>query len=283
MLGHCSYHFAVRQAGISAGQACGNYLNPLLTHIGTTVTTDWLEGSEIRWKGEWKGRAYEDKGTILAIVPFRRLVYTHFSPLSGQPDVLDSYHTVTIALVPDGQRTEVTLTQDNNSTDETAFKDDLLNIARTTLSSKLLTYEKELFAKLAVDAVMRIKENGDLDLIQIIKKPGGTLKDSYLDEGFILEKQISIGCPRRVENARILLANTPMDYDKIKMIPKCLDTESKTIQTIGAPDDLWDKPADELLNKWPDSISSIGICQLVFNFVLLCQAVSWLYSLRTDL
>lgn len=105
----------------------------------------------------------------------------------------------------------------DNSQDKVAFKEDLLNIARTTLSSKLLTYEKELFAKLAVDAVLRIKESTDLDLIQIIKKPGGTLKDSYLDEGFILEKQISIGCPRRVENAKILLANTPMDYDKIKI------------------------------------------------------------------
>ena len=105
----------------------------------------------------------------------------------------------------------------DNSGDETAFKEDLLNIARTTLSSKLLTYEKELFAKLAVDAVLRIKDSGDLDLIQIIKKPGGTLKDSYLDEGFILEKSISIGCPHRVENAKILLANTPMDYDKIKI------------------------------------------------------------------
>lgn len=105
----------------------------------------------------------------------------------------------------------------DNSGDAAAFKEDLLNIARTTLSSKLLTYEKELFAELAVNAVLRIKESSDLGLIQIIKKPGGTLKDSYLDEGFILEKQISIGCPRRVENARILLANTPMDYDKIKI------------------------------------------------------------------
>ena len=86
--------------------------------FGTNVTTDWKEGSEIRWKGEWKGRAYEDKGTILAVVPFRRLVYSHFSPLSGQPDTLDNYHTVTIALAPEGQRTEVTLTQDNNPNDE---------------------------------------------------------------------------------------------------------------------------------------------------------------------
>ena len=86
--------------------------------FGTTVTTDWKEGSAIRWKGEWKGHPYEDKGTILAVVPFRRLVYTHFSPRSGQPDALHNYHTVTLALIPDGQRTEVTLTQDNNATDE---------------------------------------------------------------------------------------------------------------------------------------------------------------------
>lgn len=92
-----------------------------------------------------------------------------------------------------------------------------MNIARTTISSKLLTQEKEQFAKLAVDAVMRLNGSSNLDLIQIIKKSGGTLKDSYLDEGFILEKQISVGCPRRIQNAKILVANTPMDYDKVKI------------------------------------------------------------------
>lgn len=86
--------------------------------FGTTVNTDWREGSEIRWKGDWKGRPYVDKGTILAVVPLRRLVYSHFSPLSGKPDTLDNYHTVTIGLADDGLRTEVTLTQDNNASDE---------------------------------------------------------------------------------------------------------------------------------------------------------------------
>jgi len=42
---------------------------------------------------------------------------------------------------------------------------DLLNIARTTLSSKLLTSEKELFAQLAVEAVLRLKGSGNLDYI----------------------------------------------------------------------------------------------------------------------
>jgi hypothetical protein len=119
------------------------------------------------------------------------------------------------------------------------FRDDLMRIAKTTLSSKLLTHEKDHFAKLAVDAVMRIK-GGTLDLIQVgwyvrvysfmldsrsggwsfvsiwfhsfreiswtnvdflpihtplqvIKKSGASLKNSYLEEGFILEKRIG-GC-----------------------------------------------------------------------------------------
>lgn len=43
------------------------------------------------------------------------------------------------------------------------------------------------------------------------------LQESFLDEGFILDKRIGIGQPRRIENARILVANTPMDTDKIKI------------------------------------------------------------------
>jgi len=50
----------------------------------------------------------------------------------------------------------------------------------------------------------------------MIKKSGGSLKDSYLDEGFILEKKIGVGQPKRIENPKILIANTAMDTDKIK-------------------------------------------------------------------
>lgn len=76
----------------------------------------------------------------------------------------------------------------DHSQDPEVFKQDLLKIATTTLSSKLLTHEKDFFANLAVDAVLRLKGTGNLDYIKIIKKPGGSIKDSYLDEGFILEK-----------------------------------------------------------------------------------------------
>ena len=92
-----------------------------------------------------------------------------------------------------------------------------MNIARTTLSSKLLNVEKDHFARLAVDAVLRLKGSGNLDYIQVIKKPGGSLADSFLEEGFVLNKSFGIGQPRRIENAKILIANTPMDTDKIKI------------------------------------------------------------------
>jgi T-complex protein 1 subunit beta len=60
----------------------------------------------------------------------------------------------------------------DNSKDEEAFKEDLMNIARTTLSSKLLNVEKDHFAALAVDAVLRLKGSGNLDHIQVrIQKP----------------------------------------------------------------------------------------------------------------
>lgn len=105
----------------------------------------------------------------------------------------------------------------DNSQDIEKFREDLFNIAMTTLSSKLLKHDKEKFAKLAVDSVLRLQGSGDLDLIKVIKKAGGSLSDSFLAEGFILEKTISVGCPKYMENARIMVANTPMDYDKIKI------------------------------------------------------------------
>lgn len=62
-----------------------------------------------------------------------------------------------------------------------------------------------------------MKGSGNLDYVHVIKKVGGTLKDSYLANGIILEKNFSTGCKKRIENPKILVANTPMDYDKIKI------------------------------------------------------------------
>lgn len=105
----------------------------------------------------------------------------------------------------------------DNSNNMALFEIDLLNIARTTLSSKILHSDDDYFAKLAVKAVLRLKGADDLNMIQIVRKLGGNLRDSYLDDGFILDKKFGVGCPRRIENARVMLANTSLDHDKVKI------------------------------------------------------------------
>lgn len=87
--------------------------------FGTDVVSEWRTGSPIVWKGEWQGKAYEDKGVIVTLEPERRIQYTHFSPLAGLPDSAENYHTVTIELAAGDGGTRVTLTQDNNP-DESA-------------------------------------------------------------------------------------------------------------------------------------------------------------------
>lgn len=86
--------------------------------FGTNVVTDWKQGSPIVWQGMWQGKMYEDKGTILKIEPEHVLQYSHFSPLTGQPDMPENYHTVTVELSGHGQQTDVLLSQDNNANQE---------------------------------------------------------------------------------------------------------------------------------------------------------------------
>jgi uncharacterized protein YndB with AHSA1/START domain len=89
---------------------------------GTEMSTDWKEGSPIVWKGEWKGRSYEDKGTVLAVQPEELLRYTHWSPMGGSEDKPENYHTVTYELAGDDGTTTLTLSQDNNPSQEEADK-----------------------------------------------------------------------------------------------------------------------------------------------------------------
>jgi uncharacterized protein YndB with AHSA1/START domain len=86
--------------------------------FNTDVISDWKVGSPVTYKGEWEGKAFEDKGEILEIEPEKVLKSTHWSPLSGVPDIPENYHTVTYTLSDRGDSTEVTITQDNNATEQ---------------------------------------------------------------------------------------------------------------------------------------------------------------------
>jgi len=88
--------------------------------FGSRVDTDWQPGSAITWKGEYEGKAFEDKGEILEVVPDRRLKMTHYSPLSGLDDVPQNYHTLTFTLTERDAGTHVELAQDNNGSQDEA-------------------------------------------------------------------------------------------------------------------------------------------------------------------
>ena len=81
--------------------------------VGTQVETTWEPGSPIIWRGEYDGKSYEDKGEVVEVVPEERLVVTHFSPMSGQEDRPENYHRLTYQLEDEGEKTTVTLEQDN--------------------------------------------------------------------------------------------------------------------------------------------------------------------------
>ncbi|MET7277236.1 SRPBCC domain-containing protein [Kribbella sp. NPDC005582] len=85
--------------------------------FGAEVETDWSVGSPITWSGEWEGKPFQDKGEILEVDPGRVLRFTHFSPLTGQDDVPENYHTLTWTLTGS---THLTLTQDNNASQDEA-------------------------------------------------------------------------------------------------------------------------------------------------------------------
>ncbi len=115
----------VAQCAISIDTSTGRVWRALVSPrdikrymFGTNVESTWKVGSPITWQGEWEGKPYRDKGVIKAIQPERRLQYTHFSPLVGLPDVPENYHTVTIEIEPKNGGTRVTLSQDNNPSEE---------------------------------------------------------------------------------------------------------------------------------------------------------------------
>merc|ERR1711976_770870 len=145
------------------------------------------------------------------------------------------------------------------------FAEDLMNVARTTLSSKLLTQHKDFFAKMAVDAVTRLQGNGDLNNIQLIKKLGGSMTDSFLAEGFILQKAIGVNQPKRIENAKILLANTAMDTDKIKIFGSKVrvDQVSKVQQIEQAEKDKMKQKVEKIVNH---GINVFINRQLIYNY-----------------
>ncbi|HCB06904.1 MAG TPA: SRPBCC domain-containing protein [Nocardioides sp.] len=87
---------------------------------GSRVTTTWEVGTPITWDGEYDERAYQDKGEVLTYDEPHVLSVTHYSPMMGQPDEPENYHTLVYTLTADGSGTHLELTQDGNDSEEQA-------------------------------------------------------------------------------------------------------------------------------------------------------------------
>lgn len=81
--------------------------------MGADVHTDWKVGSPLTYTGEYQGKKFEEKGEIKELTPGVKLAATHFSSMSGKPDVPENYALVTWALEDQGGHTVVSVSQDN--------------------------------------------------------------------------------------------------------------------------------------------------------------------------
>ena len=86
--------------------------------MGMEVSSDWKEGSPISYKGEYNGKKYHDKGVIKKFEPNKIFQSTYWSSMSGKEDKPENYNMVTYKLSSKDNKTLVTLTQDNISTEK---------------------------------------------------------------------------------------------------------------------------------------------------------------------
>ena len=81
--------------------------------FGTNTITDWKVGSPIKFKGEWEGKSYEDKGTILEIQKNKLIKYDYWSSMSGIEDKPENYVIVTYQLSGKDENVNLSVLQEN--------------------------------------------------------------------------------------------------------------------------------------------------------------------------
>jgi thermosome len=129
-------------------------------------------------------------------------------------------------------------------------KEWLIKIARTSMQTKLVSREAQGLAELVVAAAVQVAEKRgdtykvDLANIKVDKKPGGSLSDTTLIKGFVLDKEVvHSGMPRRVVDAKIALVNAAFEIEKTEFdaklnisdpsqMKKFLDEETKMLKDM---------------------------------------------------
>ena len=124
----------------------------------------------------------------------------------------------------------------------------LVKVARTSMQTKLVFKEAQELAELVVDANLAVAEKTDegyrvdIDNVKVEKKPGGSLRDTKLVQGIVLDKEVvHSGMPKIIEKAKIALVSAPFEIEKTEfdaklnindptMMKKFLDEETKMLK-----------------------------------------------------
>jgi len=144
-------------------------------------------------------------------------------------------------------------------------KSELIRVARTSMQTKLVSKESTELSEVVVNAALQVSEpnesgyNVDIDDVKVEKKAGGSLRDTKLIKGIVLDKEVVHGgMPKRVEKAKIALINSALEIEK---------TEFDAKINISSPDQMkmFLEEENRMLKNMVDKIISSGanvaICQ----------------------
>lgn len=144
-------------------------------------------------------------------------------------------------------------------------KEILLKVAKTSMESKLISEDSGMLSKLVVDAILQVveKEEGgnkvDLDNIKVEKKAGGSIRNTQLIKGIVLDKEIvHSGMPTKIEKAKIALLNSALEIEKTEMSAEIRITDPTQMQ-------MFLEEENRMLKSMVDKIHEIGAN------VLICQ------------
>ena len=143
---------------------------------------------------------------------------------------------------------------------------ELLKVAKTSMESKLISEDSEELAGVVVDAVLSVaaktKDGGtavDLDNIKVEKKAGGSIHDTQIVKGIVLDKEIvHSGMPSKVENAKIALVDTALEIEKTEMSSEIRITDPAQMQMFLEEENRMLK---EMIEKIKQAGANVVICQ----------------------
>ena len=144
-------------------------------------------------------------------------------------------------------------------------KEQLVKIAKTSMQTKLVSKESDDLANIVVTAAQQVSEsrNGstkvDLDDIKVEKKSGGSIKDTKLIKGIVLDKEVVHGgMPKRVEKAKIALINSALEIEKTEFDAKLNITSPEQMKRFLDEENTMLKT---MVEKVTGSGANVVICQ----------------------